>query len=65
LVERYYNAHLYVTNWGTHRVMFRLPCDLLDPDVVEDYCVGDQVSAWVADGSYSAGAVVAGGAGVT
>ncbi len=38
-----------MTNWGTHRVMFRLPCDLLDPDVVEDYCVGDQVSAWVAD----------------
>ena len=30
-------------------MMFRLPCDLLDPDVVEDYCVGDQVDAWVAD----------------
>jgi predicted MFS family arabinose efflux permease len=26
---RYYDAHLYVANWGTHRVMFRLPCDLL------------------------------------
>lgn len=49
LVELYYDAHLYVANWGTHRVMFRLPCDLLDPDVVEDYCVGDQVSAWVVD----------------
>lgn len=48
LMERYYDAHLYVANWGTHRVMFRLPCDLLDPDVVEEYCVGDQVSAWVA-----------------
>lgn len=48
-MERYYDAHLYVANWGTHRVMFRLPGDLLDPDVVEDYCVGDQVSAWVAD----------------
>jgi hypothetical protein len=46
LMERYYDAHLYVANWGTHRVMFRLPCDLPDPDVVEDYCVGDQVSAW-------------------
>ncbi len=21
-----YDAHLYVANWGTHRVMFRLPC---------------------------------------
>ena len=49
LMERYYDAHLYVANWGTHRAMLRLPCDLLDPAVVEDYCVDDQVSAWVAD----------------
>ncbi|GLY71335.1 hypothetical protein Atai01_79540 [Amycolatopsis taiwanensis] len=45
LMEHYYDAHLYVANWGTHRVMFRLPTDLLDPDVVDEYCVGDQVSA--------------------
>jgi hypothetical protein len=49
LVERYYDAHLYVTNWGTHQVMFRLPRNLLDPEVVEDYDVGDQLSAWVTD----------------
>jgi hypothetical protein len=49
LMERYYDAHLYVTNWGTHQVMLSLPCDLLDPGVVEDYCVGDQLSSWVAD----------------
>ncbi|MGH3519752.1 MAG: hypothetical protein ACRDQ7_20630 [Haloechinothrix sp.] len=49
LMERYYDAHLYVANWGTHRVMFRLPCDLLDPDVVEEYRVDDQVSAWGTD----------------
>jgi hypothetical protein len=48
LMERYYDAHLYVANWGTHRVMFRLPADLLDPDIVEDYCVGDELSARVA-----------------
>ena len=47
LMERYYDAHLYVANWGTHRVMFRLPCDLLD--VVEEYSVDDQASAWVTD----------------
>jgi len=46
LMERYYDAHLYVANWGSHRVMFRLPSGLLDPDVVEDYCAG-QTSAWV------------------
>ena len=49
LMERYYDAHLYVANWGTHRVMFRLPCDLLDPEVVDDYCVDDQVSVWTTD----------------
>jgi hypothetical protein len=49
LMESYYDAHLYVANWGTRRVMFRLPCGLLDPDVVEDYCVGDQVDIWIAD----------------
>ncbi|RZS32208.1 hypothetical protein EV193_11349 [Herbihabitans rhizosphaerae] len=49
LMERYYDAHLYVANWGTHRVMLRLPCCLLDPNVVEDYVVDDQASAWVTD----------------
>ncbi|WP_245713870.1 hypothetical protein [Nocardia vaccinii] len=49
LMECFYDAHLYVANWGTHRVMFRLPCDLLDPGVVDDYCVGDRVNAWSAD----------------
>lgn len=48
LMERYYDAHLYVANWGTRRVMFRLPCELLDLHVVEEYCVDDQVSGWVA-----------------
>ncbi|WP_134729252.1 hypothetical protein [Amycolatopsis nivea] len=47
LMERYYDAHLYLANWGTHQVMFRLPCDLLDPEAVEDYCTDDGVSAWV------------------
>ena len=49
LMERYYDAHLYVANWGTHRVMFRLPCELLDPDVVEDYCIAwSRVEAMIA-----------------
>ncbi len=24
MMERYYDAHLYLTNWGTHRIMLRL-----------------------------------------
>jgi hypothetical protein len=46
MMERYYDAHLYLTNWGTHRIMLRLPRDLLDIDVAEDHCVGDQVAVW-------------------
>lgn len=49
LMESYYDAHLHVTNWGTHRVMFRLPFDLLDPDVLAEYCAGEHVDTWVAD----------------
>lgn len=25
LMERYYDAHLYFANWGTRRIMLRLP----------------------------------------
>ncbi|MEV7969994.1 hypothetical protein AB0O34_29015 [Sphaerisporangium sp. NPDC088356] len=46
MMERYYDAHLYLANWGTHRVMLRLPRTLLDLDIAERYCVGDQVTAW-------------------
>jgi hypothetical protein len=44
LMRRYYDAHLYYANWGTHRVMFRLPRTLLDPEVAEQYCVDPQVT---------------------
>ncbi|SNR93779.1 hypothetical protein SAMN05216276_1001330 [Streptosporangium subroseum] len=49
MMERYYDAHLYLADWGTHRVMLRLPRTLLDLDVAEQYCVGNQVTAWVSN----------------
>jgi hypothetical protein len=48
LMQRYYDAHLYLANWGTHRIMLRLPRALLDPDVAGQYCVDDQVTVAVA-----------------
>ena len=48
LMRHYYDAHLYLANWGTHRIMLRMPCALLDPAVAEKYCVDDQVTASVA-----------------
>ena len=48
LMRHYYDAHLYLANWGTHRIMLRMPCALLDPAVAGKYCVDDQVTASVA-----------------
>jgi hypothetical protein len=45
LVERYYDAHLYLADWGTRRLMLRLPGDLLDPGVVEDHHVDGYLDA--------------------
>jgi hypothetical protein len=49
LMRRYYDAHLYLANWGTHRIMFRLPIALLDPGVARQYSVDDQVTVAVTD----------------
>ncbi|GAB2585023.1 hypothetical protein GCM10027168_17290 [Streptomyces capparidis] len=46
LVERYYDAHLHVTDWGTRRLVLRLPADRLALPTAEAYCLGDGVSAW-------------------
>jgi hypothetical protein len=46
LMERYFDAHLYLANWGTRELMLRLPKRVLEPAVVADYCVGDSASAW-------------------
>jgi hypothetical protein len=44
LMERYYDAFLYLANWGTRRVTFRLPLRLLDLPTAHRYCVGDAAS---------------------
>ena len=48
MMERYYDAHLYLTNWGTHQVMLRLPHKLLSLKAAEQYCIGPHVAAWAA-----------------
>lgn len=46
MMERYYDAHLYVANWGTHQVMFRLPRTLLSLEVAEQYCIDPHLATW-------------------
>ncbi len=44
LMELYYDAFLYLANWGTRRLMFRLPRELLDAEVARRYCYTDVAS---------------------
>ncbi len=38
LMRTYFDAHVYVANWGTHRFMLKIPRDLLDLEMAELYC---------------------------
>ena len=39
-MENYFDAFLYLANWGTHRFKLRLPARLLDARTAGLYCVG-------------------------
>jgi hypothetical protein len=43
-MERYFDAFLYLANWGTRRLMFRFPRALLDAEVARQYCHTDAAS---------------------
>lgn len=45
LMEEYFDAFLYLANWGTRQIMLRLPAHLPGLETVQRYCVGDAVSA--------------------
>jgi hypothetical protein len=49
MMEAYYDAHLYLANWGTRELMLRFPRSVLDPAVAERYCLGDPSTAVVCD----------------
>lgn len=44
MVERYFDAFLYLANWGTRRLMFRLPRGVLEPETAGQYCYTDTAS---------------------
>lgn len=45
-MQRYFDAFLYLANWGTHRVALRLPVAVLDPGTAAEYCVGESACSW-------------------
>jgi hypothetical protein len=45
LVDQYFDAFLYLANWGTRRLMFRLPRPLFDLTAAQPYCVPESLKA--------------------
>ncbi|MEO6594357.1 MAG: hypothetical protein ABIP94_06360 [Planctomycetota bacterium] len=43
-MERYFDAFLYLANWGTHVLKLRLPARLLEAKTAGQYCAGEQAS---------------------
>jgi hypothetical protein len=42
LMDRYFDAFVYVANWGTRRLMFRIPKPFLDAETASAYCVEEE-----------------------
>lgn len=38
LMRQYFEAHVYVANWGFHRFMLKIPRDLIDVKAAQVYC---------------------------
>jgi hypothetical protein len=46
MMERYYDAHLHFTNWGSRTVMVRVPSGVLDVDALAPFLVDPLVVSW-------------------
>jgi hypothetical protein len=46
MMEQYFDAHVYMTNWGSYHLMLRFPRGTLDEDQLSAYCVDDPFSFW-------------------
>ncbi len=44
LMQKYFDAFVYVANWGTRELMFRLPRKSFDAKAAAPYCVRDRVT---------------------
>ena len=50
LMERYFDAHLYFANWGTHRLTLRLPKARVDLKALKAYFVGGHAARLTSTG---------------
>jgi hypothetical protein len=40
-MEKYFDAHIYVANWGSHHLMLRLPRGFVDEDALASYVIDE------------------------
>ena len=43
-MDKYFDAVLYLANWGTHELMLRFPLGVLDVATAKRYCHGESAS---------------------
>lgn len=46
LMERHFDVFVYIANWGTHRLMLRLPGQALELETASPYCPEEGARAW-------------------
>ena len=52
MMEQYFDAHLYFANWGTRRLMLRVPRAALDTKTAEQYFYGDTAASFTVTGEH-------------
>lgn len=52
VLAEYFDAYLYMANWGSRELAFRFPADLLDPAGIRPYLVDDYVTLEQRKGYY-------------
>ncbi|MGW3727108.1 hypothetical protein [Streptomyces sp. NPDC000851] len=50
LVEQLYDAHLYYANWGSRRLVLRLPADVLPVKTAAAYAMEEALTVWTRSG---------------
>jgi hypothetical protein len=50
-LREWYDAMLYLANWGTHRFMCRVPLELIDAQYAEACCAGDSATMRIVNGN--------------
>lgn len=49
VVEKYFDAMIYISNWGSKRLMFRFPRSIIDAELFSPYCFFNSVSTSITE----------------